>query len=299
MKINKLDLAKVISDFMFLGINEPKEKARIVFKVKHKLTAHWFEKYMQYYFEKIKGYQVTLNGKTNEFDGGIDLKWIKIENWKKKYLVVQCKKYSVRDINEDQVASYHSKSLIKYSKYVNDVESYFITTSKFTYKATELCKSAWINAIDFTHIYKLQNIYSIEQFEFDLKEKEWIKEVTNSFERDQLLLELDKQTYEAIWVTNKDVFELLRQVRRDYSHEKQLRLWDIAKNETLELLARKRPHNFEALKRTISKLPTRERNKIIQHGDIFLERLKYIHEDNQIEQKQEKWFIKSLIEFIK
>jgi hypothetical protein len=54
MKINKLDLAKVISDFMFLGESEPEEKAKVVFKVKHKLTPHGFEKYMQYYFEKIK-----------------------------------------------------------------------------------------------------------------------------------------------------------------------------------------------------------------------------------------------------
>jgi hypothetical protein len=40
MRINKLDLAKVISDFMFLNEENPEEKAKVVFKVKHKLTAH-------------------------------------------------------------------------------------------------------------------------------------------------------------------------------------------------------------------------------------------------------------------
>jgi hypothetical protein len=40
MKINKLDLAKIISDFMFLGEENPEEKAKVVFKVKHKLTPH-------------------------------------------------------------------------------------------------------------------------------------------------------------------------------------------------------------------------------------------------------------------
>ncbi len=44
MKVNKLDLAKIISDFMFLWFDDPEEKAKVVFKVKHQLTPHWFKK---------------------------------------------------------------------------------------------------------------------------------------------------------------------------------------------------------------------------------------------------------------
>jgi ribonuclease D len=56
--------------------------------------------------------------------------------------------------------------------------------------------------------------------------------------------------------------DLLKQVRRDISNTKQLRLGSIARNDTLEILARKRPHNLEALKKATASLTTRERNKL-------------------------------------
>jgi len=37
MIINKIDLAKIISDFLFLNIENPEEKAKELFKVKHSL----------------------------------------------------------------------------------------------------------------------------------------------------------------------------------------------------------------------------------------------------------------------
>jgi hypothetical protein len=37
MKINKLELTKTISDFMFLGIENPEEKAKKLFELKHTL----------------------------------------------------------------------------------------------------------------------------------------------------------------------------------------------------------------------------------------------------------------------
>lgn len=311
MKISKLDLAKVISDFMFLNEDEPEEKAKVVFKVKHKLTPHGFEKYIQYYFEQIKWYKVKLNWRTNQFDWWIDLKWIKEENWVMKYIVVQCKKHSIKDITENDVSSYFWKTSHTYDKYKNKTESFYITTSKFTSKAKILAEKVWIKTIDFTHIYKMQKIYSVEQFENDIKFLEWEKAYNSSFEKDQYLLWLDEKIYETIWATNNEVFQLLKQVRRDYSHSNQLQLWHIARNDTLELLARVRPHNLESLKETISRLPTRERNKILKHWEVFIERLKYIKEDeidlniNNSSTKNSKiknekiGFFNSLIEFIK
>lgn len=299
MKINKLDLAKIISDFMFLNEENPEEKAKVVFKVKHKLTAHWFEKYMQYYFEKIKKYKVILNWRTNEFDWGIDLKWIKEEKWVKKYLVVQCKKYSIRDITEENVRSFQWWTIHKYAQYKENTETYYITTSKFTDRAEKFANEVWIKAIDFSHIYKLQKVYSIEKFEEDLKNQEWIKEYNKSFEEDQMILELNNQVYETIWVTDREVFQLLKQVRRDYSHHKQLRLWDIARNDTLELLARERPHNLQALKYSISHLSKREQNKLMKHWTIFVERLKYIDNEDWYEEEIEQSFFSKLVEFIK
>ncbi len=77
--------------------------------------------------------------------------------------------------------------------------------------------------------------------------------------------------------TQRELFALLKQIRRDYSHIAQLRLGDIATNETLDILARERPHNLEALKVITTQLTTRERNKILKHWEIFIDRLKYLH----------------------
>lgn len=299
MKINKLDLAKVISDFMFLWEDNPEEKAKVVFKVKHKLTAHGFEKYMQYYFENIKGYQVKLNGNTYQVDWWIDLKWIKRENWVEKYIVVQCKKYSIKDISEDDISSYYGKTHHKYFKYHDSTDSYYITTSKFTDRAKKFAEEVWIKAIDFSHIYKLQKIYSLEKFESDLKNKEWTTEYDKCFHFNQMIININEEVYNTISATNKEIVQLLKQVRRDYSHSHQLRLWDIARNDTLELLARKRPHNLEALRETISVLSTREQNKLLKHWNVFIQRLKYI--DNQAESHNsiEQWFFSKLVDFIK
>jgi len=75
------------------------------------------------------------------------------------------------------------------------------------------------------------------------------------------------------------VFQLLKQVRRDFSNMKQLQLWNIARNDTLQELARKRPHNLMALKKITSSFSTRERNKLDKYWDIFIERLKYLHRE--------------------
>lgn len=299
MKINKLDLAKIISDFMFLWVNNPEEKAKVIFKIKHKLTAHWFEKYIQYYFQVIKWYKVKLNWNTNDFDWWIDLKWIKSINWEKYYLVAQCKKYSIKDITEENIRSFHWWSFYKYSEYKNNTETYYITTSKFTYNAKKFAKEVWIKAVDFLDIYNLQKVYSIEQFWEELIKKEWKNQYNKSFNQEQINLDIYDQTYNSTWISDKDVFQLLKQIRRDYSYSKQLRLWDIARNDTLELLARERPQNLQALKQTISNLSTREKNKLLRHWNIFVERLKYIHNEEENETEIDKWFFSKLVEFLR
>ena len=280
MIINKINLAKTISDFLFLNLENPEEKAKELFKVKHSLDkrGHWLEKYMQYYFEKFYKYNVKLNWNTNSFDWGIDLKWIRQKNGKEDYLIVQCKNYSIKDITETQIREFKgSISIDKYLKYKEKTKVYFITTSKFTEKAKQFAKEVDINLVDFKNISDLQEKYSLEEFKKDLLEKEWEKEVYKSFSKEQLIFDLDDNIINTIEATDTEVFQLLKQVRRDFSNIRQLQLWKIASNDTLEELARKRPHNLEALKQITRNFPTRERNKLDKYWNIFIERLKYLH----------------------
>lgn len=281
MKINKLDYAKVVSDFMFIWEDNPEEKAGVIFKLKHRLTPHWLEKYMQYYFEKKKWYKATLVWNTGDLDWWIDLKWITKLEGKREYMVAQCKKYSIKDVSEDLVRNFLWSIAYTCSEHLKETTGYFITTSKFTQRAKEYGESFWIKLIDFYSLYKLQKFYSIEEFEVDIKKDEGEKTYNKCFNKDQLMIHLEKQRYDSAFANESDIFQFLKQVRRDYSYQNQLRLWDIARNDTLELIAKSRPHNLDALKKVTESLPQREKNKINKHWSIFVERLKYISQEEK------------------
>jgi len=278
MSINKLDLAKTMSDFMFLNIDDFEQKAKKLFELKHSLDSrgHGFEKYMQYYFEKFYGYKVKLNGRTNQQDDGIDLKWIKKVDGKNQYLVVQCKKHCVKDISYDDVSKFYGKVVDISNEYKGAIHIYYITTTKFTAKAKKFLKEKWIYAIDFEKISQAQDKYPLNLFKEELRTKEWDKEVDRCFEKEQILLDLDDNIINTVEAKDIEVLQLLKQVRRDLSNNNQIRLWNIARNDTLELLSRKRPHNLSELKEVTHDLPKRERNKINRYWEYFVNRLKEV-----------------------
>lgn len=276
-KNNNLDLIKIINDFLFLWVENPEEKAKHFFLIKKRMTPHGLEKYMQYYFMYKKWYKVKLNWRTNQIDWGIDLLWIKKENGKEAYIIAQCKRYWIRDINGSMIRDFWwALNLPKYTKYADRTIKYYITTSKFTYRAREYGNDLWIHMVDFYDLYKLQEFYSFEEFQNDILNFEWEIEKDKCVEKEQLHLDLENNIIKPINASDRDVFELLRQIRRDYSNIKQLNLWNIARNDTLEILSRERPHNMEALKKCTYNLSKREKNKILKHWNIFIERLKYI-----------------------
>jgi len=274
MKLNKLDLPKIISDFMFKWIEKPEEKANVIFNLKHSLTPQGFEKYIQYYFNKIDWCELSLNWNTNDFDGWIDVIWNK---WNKK-IIIQCKKYSMKDITEDQLRSfigwvYVSDSMLGDS----NTKLYYATTSKFTGRALIYANKANIECIDFATLYTMQSKYSLEQFRIDIK-KESIKEYDKSLTKEQLKIpSVDNWIFtESIW--DREVLQFLKQVRRDVlSKCGDKKLYDIATNKTLDILSRKRPHNFEALKKAMKDSNNIvEYNKLNQYWRVFICRLKYI-----------------------
>lgn len=293
-KISTLDLAKTLSDFLFLWVENPEEKARKVFELKHSLTDHGFEKYIEYYFRKTKKYDIHLNGDTHEFDGWIDLIWTKEENWVKIKTFVQCKKYSVCDISEDLIRNYYGGVANKIQDKDFKFEIYFITTSKFTHRARAFWEEINIKLIDFHDIYKLQEFYTLVDFKSDIFKMEWKKEYEKCFLECEVILDLYDNYFNIIEPTEHELYEFLKQIRRDYSWEKQLRLWDIATNETLEVLAKKRPHSFEELKKIVNNFPNRERNKMLRHWRVFISRLRYFkekkEEDLSVHYKVEKGF---------
>lgn len=274
-KISTLDLAKTLSDFLFLWVKNPEERARKVFELKHSLTPHWFEKYIEYFLKNIKGYKITLNWDTYDFDNWIDLKWIKYKNWKKSFVLIQCKKYSVRDITEDDIACFYGKIIDNIRELRDVIDVYFITTTKFTHRAEKFGNDRKIELMNCNHIYRLQEIYSLEMFKNDVL-KEWKEEYKKCLRECEKILDLYDNYFNIIEPTQTELFNLLKQVRKDYWDKNQLRLWDVATNETLEILAKKRPHDLEELKKvSLSINNYYERMKVMKYGGIFIDRLKY------------------------
>lgn len=280
MKIKTLDLTKTLSDFLFIWDNNSEEKAKEVFVFKHSLTAHWFEKYIQYYFSTVLNYSVKLNGWTFQFDQWIDLKGVKYENWVNTFIIVQCKKYSTKDITEDDISNFYWKIIDIITNEREKFDIYYITTSKFTQKAKEFWDEKWVHLIDFSQIYEFQKTYPLSQFKSDILHQEWNSSHDKCFDSSVELEKLYDSFHNVVQPTQQELYYLLKQIRRDYSWISQIRLWDIAKNETLNLLAIQRPHNLDALKDFSSQLTTRERNKILKHWEVFVQRLKYLHNEN-------------------
>jgi len=274
MKRNKLDLAKIISDFLFIGETNPEEKAQVVFNVKHSLTAHGFEKYIQYYIKKF-GYKAFLNGNTHDFDWGIDIIWEK-DKWDLHIeLTAQCKKYCVKDITEDQVRSF-VWGIYVYDKKLLDPEHsilYYITTSKFTARAKEYAKKAWVHCVEFSDIYDMQSRYDVKEFLEDIRIHEMKKEYEKCITKEQLTL----IKWVPVNIQSYEIVKFLKQIRRDITSTLEWKkLYEVATNNTLELLARHRPHNLEALKQVMKQCNTKEQRKLDTYGYIFTERLKYV-----------------------
>lgn len=279
-KISTLDLAKTLSDFLFLWVENPEERARKVFELKHSLTPHGFEKYIEYFLKNIKGYKVTLNWDTYDFDNWIDLKWVKYENWKKSFVLIQCKKYSVKDITEDDIACFYWKIIDNIRELRDIIDVYFITTTKFTHKANKFGNTRWIKLMNCNNIYRLQEIYSLEMFKNDV-----LKESKGEYKRclieSEKILDLYDNYFNIIEPTKNELFIFLKQIRKDYWDKNQLRLWDIATNNTLEILAIERPHDLEELKKAALNLGNYyEKMKVMKYGKIFVDRLKYFKVDD-------------------
>lgn len=132
------------------------------------------------------------------------------------------------------------------------------------------------------NIYRLQEIYSLETFKNDiLKESE--SEYRKFIRKCEKILDLYDNYFNIIEPTKIELFNFLKQIRKNFWDKNQLRLWDVATNNTLEALARERPHNFEELKKLAMNLDNYyEEMKIMKYGEIFVDRLKYfrVEEEN-------------------
>jgi|GEM_PF-1492637 len=81
-------------------------------------------------------------------------------------------------------------------------------------------------------------------------------------------------------------------MRREISTRCDINLEEIIRDDTLKILATIRPHNREALKNIVEKniKNNEEKQKLIQYGKMFTERLKYLSYEEKKTEKHRNIF---------
>lgn len=268
MNINKIEKVKLL----YL-LNNNEEKVNTILKFRKNLTPKWFEYYVKYFFEKIEWYKCIFNSeKVTHKDDWIDIKWIKWNKWNKKLLIVQCKRWSNKKTTVNDIRSFYWW-IAKIVFNNPNTNIYYITTSDdITNDALNFWDENGIMIKDYRNILKMNDIYSLKEFKKDIEENE--KEIESFFNYKQLNLidvlneniNIDKRTI------NSKTKEILKIIREKIAKENQMFLYEVCKNNTIDLLVKNRPHNLESLKLVLSQniIDFRERKKLEKYWNEFI-----------------------------
>ena len=264
---------------LLLLLENDEKKVNLVLNFRHKLTPDGFELYIAKFFEKF-GWFKTL--KTGWFsDQGIDVKWVRINNnWEREYLIVQCKKWSVYETGENDVAKFLGK-VTKHKQTYPNTFLVFATTNRGNSRARRFCDDNNICFTDYTDLSQMQETYSLNDFQkyiyntteyYNIREKIFSKNIIEildskySLQKDNLT-EIFSQKIKVQVKTNKDLHFLLKEIRKDFAQKESLPLHCIFSNKILEEICKVRPRNMEELK-TIHGIKERKAEK---YGDKILE----------------------------
>lgn len=239
------ELAKLIYDLKW-----DEKSAFNVYSIRKNLTASWFEYYIKYFFEKILWYKMEIPKKVYSADWWIDIKWFRTNReWIKEYCIVQCKKHSsktfwINDIRMFVWWIFHI--LLDFPT----TKAYYITTSVFTEPAILYGEKEWISLKDYSNISKIFNLYSLSEFEKDVKEK--IPSEYNSIFNKWKKINESKAQWKLFYSEEDELLKTLKDIRytimkKTHTYESELITNDII----LEYLSKKRPHNLDSLKSTL------------------------------------------------
>lgn len=276
MNISRIEKIKLL--YLF---DQDEEKTNTVLRFRKSLTAYWFELYVKYFFEKIEWYKTTFwSDKTTHKDYWIDIKWIKGNKNNNMLLLIQCKKISNKKIWLSDIASFYWLIVAITYKYPNTKVYYITTSADLSREAYNFAEENWIMIKDFSNIIKMNELYSLEKFREDIIKDNLKLDEIFIYQQLNLLWKLENSYFLSKKQLEKETIELLKIIRYKIAQENQLFLYDVCKNETIKLLAEKRPHNFESLKEALEKswINYRERKNIERYWEIFIKGLLLIKE---------------------
>lgn len=176
-----------------------KEKVEELVRFRNYITALGFEVYVKEFFESKKYWFKTFHNWGYE-DKGIDIKGARNkDDWKKEFILIQCKKWSRRHIKLDHIASWYWK-IVDIINWEINVFKVFATTTWVTQNVKKFCEEKSIHLIDYEEIIKMLEDYNLENFiTFIIKQNKYmIKDIINK----EYLKDVYLKKNEIFWLNN-------------------------------------------------------------------------------------------------
>jgi len=239
------ELAKLIYD-----LNWDENSAFNVYNIRKQLTASWFEHYIAFFFEKKLWYKMKIPSKVYSADGGIDIKWVRInKEGIKEYCIIQCKKHKwttfwINDLRSFVGWIFH----ILYD--FPTTQAYYITTSIYSWPALAYWEREGISLKDYSGIAKIYNHYNLSDFEKDIKNELPLK-YKSLFNKWKEIKEIKAQ-WKLFSSEEDELLKTLKDIR--YTIMKKIHVYEsklVTNDAILERLSRKRPHNLDSLKTSL------------------------------------------------
>lgn len=201
----------------------------ILIKLWHELSPKEYEYFIAYVFNKILWYNTFVIWWFN--DWWIDIKWGKKVDWKSEYIAIQCKRWNTFNIKEKDIKQFYAS--VADIKYKHWIKLFFATTNYLTRNASILTDKYDIHFLDYTVMIQAYKMIDWSDFLVFLDEKKIIdKELQDNKFKKKINIKVN---------SNKELFLLLKEVRKKLAKEFNLPSYCIFKDDTLNEIAKKKP----------------------------------------------------------
>lgn len=208
-----------------------KESVDILIKLWHELSPKEYEYFIAYTFEKLLWYKTFVIGGFQ--DWWIDIKWAKKVDWEFEYIAIQCKRWNVFNIKEKDIKQFYGS--VADIKNIHWTKLFFATTNYLTRNAKIHAEKSEITCLDCFKMIEIYKQIDWNEFTAYMNEKlEKENEIKDNKFKDKIQIE--------VW-SNKDLYSLLKDVRKNLAKENNVPAYYIFKDSTLEDMVKRKPRS--------------------------------------------------------
>ncbi len=228
MKANNYVSFEKRKNYLLSKYSNP-EDVEVLLKLWFQLSPTEFEYFVAFWLEKI--WKLNTKVQWGYDDKGIDIVWERIVNWIKEYFFVQCKRWNAGYVWEKELkAFYWSTATHQFKLWAR---LFFVCTNELTINAIKYTDEVWIEYLDEKWVLEMYKEIDWKEFQIYLKEKMY------SDKHDSRI----KEKVQIKVSVNKNLFNLLKEVRYEISKTEGVPAYVVFKDETLKAISERKPLN--------------------------------------------------------